>query len=391
MNAVASNSQELSKVIFQQITTSSQQRITFAEFMNLVLYHQQFGYYSSGVANIGSAGDFFTSSSLGRDFGELLATQLVEMWQNLGSPDRFTVVEMGAGNGSLAADILAYVRENELDFTKALEYIIIERSPALIARQQKLLKSFSDLNLTWKTWAEIPDNYIVGCCFANELVDAFPVHQLMVRSQKLKEVYLTVRENQLTEVVGELSTSKLKDYFNALDLDLTSERYPDNYRTEVNLTALDWLKTITRKLKKGYLITIDYGYTAEKYYHPQRSQGTLQCYYRHRRHNNPYVNLGEQDLTTHVDFTALERQGKLLGLENIGFTKQGMFLMALGLSDRLNKLSSGEFSPDQIFKRRDALHQLISPTGLGSFGVLIQGKDVANSSSLRGLKIPAMR
>jgi SAM-dependent MidA family methyltransferase len=151
---------------------------------------------------------------------------------------------------------------------------------------------------------------------------------------------------------------------------------------------LDWLETVVTKLKRGYVLTIDYGYNAEKYYLPSRDRGTLQCYYQHRRHNNPYANLGYQDITAHVNFTALELYGELYNLHKIGFTQQGLFLMALGLGDRLNELSSGQFSISEIFKRRDALHQLIDPTGLGGYGVLIQGKNLTESESLQGFTVP---
>ena len=137
------------------------------------------------------------------------------------------------------------------------------------------------------------------------------------------------------------------------------------------------------------MITIDYGYTADKYYHPQRNRGTLQCYYQHRYHHDPYINLGYQDITVHANFTALECQGKLWELEKIGFTQQGLFLMALGLGDRLNELSSGKYNVREIFQRRDALHQLINPTGLGGFGVLIQGKGLPEKARcLSGLDLP---
>ena len=208
---------------------------------------------------------------------------------------------------------------------------------------------------------------------------------------KLKEIYVTREQNKLTETYGEISTPKLQDYFNLVDINLPTKDYPKDYRTEVNLAALDWLSTVSHKLQKGYLLTIDYGYPATKYYHPQRYQGTLKCYYQHRHHNNPYVNLGYQDITAHVDFTALEKQGELCGLEKIGFTQQGMFLMALGLGDRLKELSSGKYDIQQVFRRRDALHQLIDPTGLGGFGVLIQGKNLqTQEKSLKGLTIPPM-
>ena len=171
---------------------------------------------------------------------------------------------------------------------------------------------------------------------------------------------------------------------------MNTNDYPENYRTEVNLKALDWLENVTNKIKKGYLLTIDYGYNASKYYHPQRYQGTLNCYYQHRHHHNPYVNLGQQDITTHVNFTALEKQGQLLGLETLGLTKQGLFLMALGLGDRLSALSNGQYSLSDVLTRRDALHQLIDPTGLGGFQVLIQTKGLDPSQkqrSLTGLKM----
>ena len=151
---------------------------------------------------------------------------------------------------------------------------------------------------------------------------------------------------------------------------------------------MDWLTTVAGKLQRGYVVTIDYGYTSnsgslrQNYYSPSRPQGTLQCYYRHRHHNDPYIHLGEQDITAHVNFTALENQGKLLGLERESFTKQGLFLMELGLGDRLValanlKLEGDRASPQTVIKvmqRRQALHQLIEPSGLGGFGVLIQSK-----------------
>ena len=387
-----SNAHALQKLIFEQIANSPQQRITFAEYMGLVLYHPQYGYYSSSIEEIGTQGDFFTSSSLGEDFGQLLAIQLWEMWQIMARPAPFTIVEMGGGNGQTAYDILSYLQTVDSSFTKIIEYILVEESPRLTIQQQKVLNSLKkETNISWKTWQEIPDNHIVGCCFSNELVDAFPVNLITVRDGKLQEVYVNNNEGNLSETYGDISTPKLQDYFDLVAITLPNQDYPEGYRTEVNLAALDWLSTVSRKLQKGYLITIDYGYPATKYYHPQRYQGTLQCYYQHRHHHNPYVNLGYQDITAHADFTALEKQGELCGLEQIGFTQQGMFLMSLGLGDRLNELSSGKYNIQQVFRRRDALHQLIDPTGLGGFGVLIQGKELQEPEKLlKGLIIPPM-
>lgn len=381
-----SNSQRLQEILLDKIVRSSPQQITFAQYMALALYDQQDGYYTSQVS-IGAKGDFFTSSSLGQDFGEFLGIQITEMWHKLGCPDPFYTVEMGAGNGELAQDILQYWQSHvDRSLVKALRYIIIEQSPALVKQQQSLLKGFEDFDLAWKSWDDLAPDSMEGCFFSNELVDAFPVHLVQKVDNQLKEVYLGVQDHQLTEIVAPLSTEKLSAYFSLVGVDLLRQEYPDGYRTEVNLEALTWLETISSKLKRGYILTIDYGYSAEKYYRPARNQGTLQCYYQHRRHNNPYANLGSQDITAHVDFTALENHGKLYDLHQIGFTQQGLFLMALGLGDRLSELSSGKFSIPEIFKRRDALHQLIDPTGLGGYGVLIQGKNLTEPQQhLQGL------
>ncbi|MEM8781080.1 MAG: SAM-dependent methyltransferase, partial [Cyanobacteria bacterium P01_G01_bin.49] len=237
---------------------------------------------------------------------------------------------------------------------------------------------------------EIADNSIRGCIFSNELIDAFPVHRVVIQNNVLKEIYVTLADNQLKETVKEISTPQLLEYFQLVEINITDNQYPENYQTEINLKALDWLKTVAKKLKKGYLLTIDYGYSASKYYHPQRYQGTLNCYYQHRHHHNPYVNIGKQDITAHVDFTALEKQGELLELETLGLTKQGLFLMALGLGDRLAELSNGQYALPEILNRRDALHQLINPTGLGGFKILVQGKELREAEkerSLKGLKL----
>ena len=382
----------LKEIIYQKITNSPEQRITFAEYMDLVLYHPQYGYYNSDSLKIGASGDFFTSSSLGKDFGELLATQFLQMWQILGQPADFTLVEIGAGEGFFSNDILAYLESQYPNFLANLEYIILEKSENLISKQQYLLQKWLDkkIRISWKDWHLIENNSWVGCCFSNELIDAFPVHQVVIKNGYLKEIFVTVKDEQLEEIIANLSTPQLKSYFDLIGINLFSNSYPEGYHTQVNLAALDWLKEVAAKLKQGYLLTIDYGYPATKYYHPQRSQGTLTCYYQHRHHHNPYINLGYQDITAHVDFTALERQGELCGLEKLGFTRQAMFLMALGLGERLSSLNSDKFNLAEILQRRDYLHQLIEPTGLGGFGILVQGKgltEVQTRSKVKGLTI----
>jgi SAM-dependent MidA family methyltransferase len=367
------NNLELVAAIDDRIHNAPQQQITFAEYMDLVLYHPQHGYYASNANRISERGDFLTSPHLADDFGEMLAIQLYQIWQILGSPPQFSIVEMGAGQGLLAAQVLAYSQREYSDFFRSIDYIIIETAPAMIGSQQARLQ---DLPVRWCDWTDIPDRSITGCFLSNELIDAFPVHQVIVTKDKLQEIYVTAGEKDrvFNESIGKLSTDELAKYWQLNRIDLLGDRYPHEYRTEVNLAALDWLEQVANKLQRGYIISIDYGYSADRYYNPMRERGTLQCYYRHAHHNDPYINIGNQDLTAHVDFTALQNQGELLGLQTVGFTKQGMFLMALGLGERIAAISSSSGEIQSLLQRRQNLHQLIDPIGLGKFGVLIQSQ-----------------
>ena len=381
----------LVNIIIEQIQSASDQRIPFESYMDLALYHPDHGYYTTKASVLGPTGDFITSPHLGHDFGELLAIQFADMWQILGQPTPFHLVEMGAGQGLIAADVLAYLRQHHSDCYAALDYIIIEKSPALRARQQEYL---TDPKVTWTTLDELSP--ITGCFFSNELIDAFPVHIVEKHNNQLQEVYVTVKENTLQENIGSLSTEKLIQYFDLVDIDLTADTYPDGYRTEVNLAALDWLDAVAGRIDRGFLFTVDYGHTAQRYYSPARHQGTLKCYYQHRHHDEPYTNIGQQDLTAHIDFTALQQHGNNLGLATVGYTQQGMFLMALGLGDRIANLTQsitpGPDSFNQLIQRRQSLHQLMdmSPMGLGTFGVLVQSKGLEDSISLKGLTIPPL-
>lgn len=390
----------LGNLIVRRIAESFQQRLTFAEYMDLALYHPEHGYYATNATVIGASGDFFTSPHLGADFGELLAEQFVQMWEIMQRPTPFTLVEMGAGQGLLAGDILRYMQRQHPEFLRSLEYIIVERAAALIAEQQRQLKALenSGIQIHWYSLEEIAPHSITGCFFSNELVDAFPVHQIALMSGQLQELYVTTGEKdkdeeepvQFDEVSGAPSTPRLAAYFELVGIDLAAQSYPDRYRSEVNLAALDWMRTVADRLQRGYVLTIDYGYTSARYYSPTRSQGTLQCYYQHTHHSNPYIHIGQQDITAHVDFTALERQGETSGLSTIGVTQQSLFLMALGLGDRIVALSqatAGEaLTMQAILQQRHALHLLIDPLGLGGFGVLVQAKGLTSSESVHPLK-----
>jgi SAM-dependent MidA family methyltransferase len=433
--------------LIHYIQSQPDRRISFAQFMDWALYDPESGYYSRGAA-IGKRGDFLTASHYGPWFAELLAKQAAELWQILGKPHSFDWVEMGAGQGQFAADFLRYCQENEPDFFEALQYKIIERSAGLIEQQRSIIDRAGqsinvdlDSKTTWLTWDEIPDQSLIGCCFSNELIDAFAVHLVEARSGQWQEITLHLDptwgtadwveptpvqpvQSQPARQPSELdryqsmgwSIGGFEDSFDnqpappphpqpapplveglgPLSLDLAEhlatlplaqiDAYPEGYRTEVNLAARTWLTTVATKLQRGYVLTIDYGYDAQRYYQPSRRQGTLQCYSQHRVHNDPYVQIGEQDLTAHVDFTAIDAWGQTLGLDRQGRIPQGPFLMNLGLGDRLTALATGSADQlQQLLQQRNALHQLINPLGLGKFEVLLQTKGLTATEASQPL------
>ena len=390
----------------------NQTPVTFADYMGTALYHPELGYYASTAKQIGPKGDFVTSPHMGADFGELIGEQLREFWRHLGRPDRYDLVEMGAGQGLLAKDVLGYLRREDPACFATVHYRIVETAIALRTFQQQFLQpQFPELvggdRLTWCDLEDLEADSITGCFFSNELVDAFPVHRVKVCDGQLLENYVGVRsqgdpgtpdgEGAFEDRWDSLSTPAIAQYFERLGIDLTRPPYPDGYMTEVNLAAIAWLEKVAIALRHGYVLTVDYGYTAQRYYQPARTGGTLQCYSKHAHHGDPYRNVGQQDITAHVDFTTLELTGNSVGLTKVGFTQQALFLMALGLGDRLAALATDDYPTGNqlqtLLRRRDSLQRLIDPLGLGNFGVLVQCKSSADQSPLdslplRGLTVP---
>jgi SAM-dependent MidA family methyltransferase len=376
------------------IASHPQAQVRFCDWMDWVLYDAEEGYYARSAARIGPQGDFVTSVHLDPVFGRCLARQFAEMWSVLGQPQPFFLVEMGAGQGLLARDVLNSLQQDWPDLFAAVQYRLVERSPAQRQLQAKLLAPWSD-RLAWWDWPDLEQQEIVGCCFSNELVDAFPVHLLEWRDGAFQEVYLRLEEGQLVEELGALSEEQVGRYFEDLGIQFSTPPYPEGYRTEVNLAAQDWLATVAKGLKRGWLLTIDYGYDATRYYSPQRHQGTLQAYRQQRFHNDVYQDPGSQDLTAHVNFTSLEQWGDRLGLRRQAFTRQGLFLMALGLGEVWSNLASNATdigAIQQMMQRRQALQELVNPIGLGNFGVLLQHcglSELEQQHVLQGFQEPA--
>jgi SAM-dependent MidA family methyltransferase len=347
--------------------------INFETFMEMALYYHGLGYYTKNSTMIGRTGDFYTSPHLHSIFGAMLGRQMEEMWIIIGKPDIFHVVEMGAGMGYLAKDMLEYLngkgrraKSREEKFFEHVRYTIVELNPAVRAKQQELLSEFSD-KVKWVSHInELKP--ITGCFLSNELLDAFPVRLIEMSDNGLKEIYVSMDGNDLVEVKMPCS-AEVKEYFNEFDIKL-----PEGYKTEVNLKIKDWLSEVGNKLSEGFILTIDYGYPAQDYYSEDRNRGTLLCYYHHQINENPYQNIGEQDLTAHVNFSSLKKWGNEVDLKTLGFCPQGAYFVSLGIDEVIIEFYGD--SPDVFDVAK--IKGLIMPQGMGeSHKVMIQykGKD----------------
>ncbi len=347
--------------------------ITFRRFMEMALYSAPGSYYSSDAERIGAQGDYFTSPEVHPAFGALVARQLEELWIAMGRPAGFTLVEMGAGRGSLARDLLSYVAAQSPDFHQALDYLIVERSPALIRRQRETLAALGPAasRVSWRQGEslDLPDNSIRGCFLSNELLDAFPVHRVAVQGGMLKEIYVEVAGGELVEVPGEPSDHRLYQYFDRLGF-----LPPEGCRAEVNLDALAWAGKVARALSRGAVLTFDYGYPARDLYSQRHCDGTLLCFYRHTLNSDPYSRIGNQDITTHVDFTSIADAGSPHGLQTMGLTPQRGFLSALGIQGYLQGLDRLGLPQREYQANWVAIQELLDPKGLGRIQLLLQQK-----------------
>lgn len=356
--------------------------IPFVRFMELALYHPQFGYYmrppESGAERIGWSGDFYTSSDVHPILGQALAKQARQLDAFLGHPDPFTVVEMGPGKGLLAKHFLSACRVNPDDsFSRRLRYVLIERSPAMRELQRRnLLHGLCEPGrITWLEGLDsLAEQSVTGLLFSNELPDAFPVHRIQIEQGQAQEIFVDFDGATFVECLRPLSSPEIRQYLADLKLSL-----PEGYQTEINTAAVGWMEQVARAIDRGLAITIDYGHTAQDLYGPDRAKGTLLCYYSQLTSENPYERVGLQDMTSHVDFSTLATVGETHGLRVTGFTNQMSFLIGLGVEEMMAELEpeSPEF--------RAAIH-LLRPDGMGStFKVLVQHKEIERPE-LDGLK-----
>jgi SAM-dependent MidA family methyltransferase len=357
--------------------------ISFARFMELALYHPERGYYASGRANIGRGGDFFTNVSVGPLFGKLLAAQFVEIWEKLGRPGDFEIVEQGAHDGVFAADVLSALRQSAGDCFAVTSYCIVEPFPIWRERQKKNLREFAEKTSWVASVNEIAP--FVGIHFSNELFDSLPVHLIVsggvangatAWNEKFVERSLSAGAPSGVELrcpgaPFEFVTSTVNRP------DLLPDHlgfFPAGFETEVNLAAPKLVSEIAAKLLRGVILTIDYGFPRTEFYSLQRSRGSLQVRANQKKLSSPFQEIGLADISVHVEWTTLAEAAQSSGARPIGFTDQHHFFTGI----------ISTFFPEVKFdaSEKRALQTLLHPEMLGrNFQALAMGKDFRETLS----------
>lgn len=299
--------------------------IPFRRFMELALYAPGLGYYSAGSRKLGAEGDFVTAPESTPLFARTLARACSEALAILGGGD---LLEVGAGSGAMAAELLASLGP---EFTGT--YYILELSADLKARQAETLRARAPAVAGRVVWLDAPPQAFAGVVLGNELLDAMPVHRFAVGAAGAVELYVGFEDGRFLWCEGPWSDPRLAPRL--ADLQAEGGAFAPGYVSEVNLAAEDWVRSAADWLARGIVILVDYGYPRREYYHQQRGMGTLMCHYRHRAHPDPFAFPGLQDITAHVDFTSVATAAHAAGLEVCGFTTQAQFLLGSGLTTLL--------------------------------------------------------
>ena len=366
-------------------------RITFAQYMQTCLYSPKGGFYSHRGERISA--HFQTSATMHPVFGALIARQLEQMWNILGNPPVFHVIEVGSGDGVLAQSIVTACRRETPQFAEALYYVCADYTPGWSESADHSLNrragiahptspsrpgATSGIQIV-KTAGLKPFRNVAGCILSNELIDNFPVHRFRIQGGEIKEVYVTLVDGKITETLDEPSTPRIEKRIAALGLSL-----PEGYRGEVNLAMEDWVDQVSTSLSRGFVLTIDYGQPAAELYSPQNAQGTLVCHYRHGVNDDPYRNIGEQDITCQVDFTSLKLLGERQGLVTVGYSTQSRFLTNLGFHSFLEAQQPEGRSAARTEFSRIAMMTLLDPSEYGDFKVLAQARGIQPGADLLG-------
>lgn len=350
--------------------------LSFYRFMELCLYHPQYGYYSSGRRKLGAGGDFYTSAHLAPVFARLLAQHLERLWNDLGQPARFDLVELGPGDGALAGELLLWVRIRFPEFSAALHYLGVEQSVRGQVGIEERLQDFPDCAriVGSEDWlaGQAAAEEIQGCVFANEFFDALPLHGLVWRVEGWQERYVGFEEGKFRWVEGPPSAPDLaREAELRFAPNLPATEHPDGWTAELRPGARRWMERIARRLRRGHVLIVDYGYTLEEWRRGRFPEGSALAYRRHQAIYDLLADPGDQDLTAHVDFTELIETGEQAGLCLCSLESQAQFLLEIGREDEFGEVFRDCDSEAERLRRARSLKTLILPQGMGeTFRVL---------------------
>jgi SAM-dependent MidA family methyltransferase len=389
---------ELQQLIIERIQREGP--ITFAEYMRMALYEPGYGYYVTGPSKVGWEGDYYTSTDISTFFANCMGRQLQHFWQKLGRPVNFIVLEQGAGRGHLAQGIRAWAEQEAPEFNVALDY----RAEDIHAGQNAIVgvgiapphpggainPAPTDPHSTGSLHSSTLHNpqslSTLSVILSNELIDAFPVHIVETQGKRLYELFVGVQQGHLYELLAEPSTSEVANYLDRYKIPWHS--FGDGWRAEINLDVLRWIERVARLIRRGFILTIDYGDKAKSLYTCHRRRGTLACYTHHHMNEHPLMHPGQQDITAHVNFSALIDEGRRHGLRLSTFTTQRLWLEGLGIYEDLQRRRLNDFSEADTeratdrgqvallrwYNLRQRVLALTDPSGMGNFKVLLQSR-----------------
>jgi len=374
--ATTSQRTPLATLLLERIRASGP--ITFAEFMRECLYHPEHGYYSQPEAK--RFADYYTSADVHPVFGRLVARQLAEMWEYLARPGEFVAVECGAGAGRMAAHILNFAERELPEFFAALRYTAVEAGAGRRALHAQTIGGHLASGRAASA-ALLPEHITTGCIFSNELFDAMPVHRVAAERGDLREVLVGESGGRFIEVPSTPSSPHLAEFFGRQEV-----RLADGQQAEAALAACDWIQDAGRRLERGFVLTVDYGHEAAELYNERHMRGTLVAYRDHRVSEDYFAVPGQQDLTAHVSFTALDLWGRDAGLERTGLASQTRFLLNLGRANEFEDIYDEGQTEAERLRARLLWKTLIYPEGMGeTFQVFVQHKGIA-PPALTGLR-----
>jgi SAM-dependent MidA family methyltransferase len=387
----------------QQLISERIQRdgpITFAEYMRMALYDPENGYYMTGAAKMGWEADYFTSMDVSSLFANCMGRQLFAMWEKLKRPGHFLVLEQGAGRGHLAEGVRLWAQKEVPEFYEVLDYRTEDIRGGEDATGADEFEQSKTVRYLHQGDPRVPTQHnttpaptrgrgsiervMPSVVLSNELVDAFPVHIVEKQGERLYEVFVDMQQDgRFYEVLDEPSRPEVGAYLDIYKVPWRT--FEDGWRAEINLDALRWIQRTVGLMRKGFILTIDYGDKAKALYTAWRKRGTLLCYYKHQANERPLLHPGKQDITAHVNFSALIDEGRRLGMRLHRFTTQRLWLQGLDIEKELQQRYLNEFAEAEfaratdrgqiaLLKWRDLRQRasvLTDPDGMGDFKVMI--------------------